>query len=368
MPNKDLYRELELGGFVEPNGNIDRPLRPGWWPIFRHVEIRNKDIWWTAATATEAIENQGGTGSIFIEDQVDTDAMLDEFVALPEKMPAAYLSFVRKYGPLGLHDCLLRWMDKHNYGRWDRGTSPPVVVGSPKPFENASPLEAANHIFGDHFPDGIGTGPFSFPRPFPQPDADHWLEWTEPISVYRSLAVQFRGMLLCAKNINAGEIAELNAIIDARIRAVEERIEKRTKAGLSIRPEDYEEVEHLEEQKGIKAARNALQTFFANILEIADIQPRLNWTQSEWKIELCFPTALGALVLKMMMTAVRARCFYTCSGCGLMYTRPTSGSNRRRAPKAGQRNYCPACGIRAARLDAKRDYRHRLRASPKALH
>ena len=378
MPNKDFYRELELGGLVGADGNIDRPLRPGWWPIFRKVEIRDKDIWWTAPRIEHQVDPETLVGeyrvdpeTLLVEDQVDTGNMLDEFIKLPGKMPAAYLAFVRKYGPLRLHDCLRRWMDKRNFACMKRfgdhvieqgilrDRTAPIGMADATPIENPSPLDVAIGVFGDHFPDGLGSSPFSFPRPFPTPDAEQRIEWTEPISVYRWLAIVFREILLGVKYINAGDVARRDAFFDAKIRELEERIERRTAMGLSIADQE-DEVELLEGQKGVDAARNELQVFFARMVEIADIQPRPNWTGSEWKVELCFPTALGALVSKLMMFAVRADCLYTCSGCGEIYIRSLPGGKRPKRPKTGQRNYCLSCGTRASRLDAKRDYRRRL--------
>lgn len=90
-------------------------------------------------------------------------------------------------------------------------------------------------------------------------------------------------------------------------------------------------------------------------LSMGDVRPNLVWDE-----EGCFVsfdnTLFGMLAYQVMLAIGRTEGLGFCSGCGEHY------APKRRQTKVGQRNYCPACGKRAAWRDAKADQRRRERA------
>jgi hypothetical protein len=113
-------------------------------------------------------------------------------------------------------------------------------------------------------------------------------------------------------------------------------------------------------------------------LRVADVKPQLtfDWNpfNHEWKdlksghnVRLREGTyirfesdrlrgsPLFAHLACQLMTIVLGHGIAVCSNCGSVYSPPN------RKPKAGQNNYCPRCGLKAARRDAARRYRSRRR-------
>jgi predicted RNA-binding Zn-ribbon protein involved in translation (DUF1610 family) len=92
-----------------------------------------------------------------------------------------------------------------------------------------------------------------------------------------------------------------------------------------------------------------------NWLSMGDVRPNLVWDE-----EQCFVgfdnTLFGMLAYQVMLAIGRTEGLGFCSGCGEHY------APKRRQTKVSQRNYCPACGRRAAWRDAQADRRRRKRA------
>jgi predicted RNA-binding Zn-ribbon protein involved in translation (DUF1610 family) len=89
-------------------------------------------------------------------------------------------------------------------------------------------------------------------------------------------------------------------------------------------------------------------------LSMGDVRPNLVWDEEQRFVSFD-NTLFGMLAYQMMIAIGRTEGLGFCSGCGEHY------APKRRQTKVSQRNYCPACGKRAAWRDAKADQRRRQR-------
>ena len=106
--------------------------------------------------------------------------------------------------------------------------------------------------------------------------------------------------------------------------------------------------------KDLQVARQVLTLHFNTWLQWADVRSALRWEPAQEPVVLQSPIGVfGALALQMVSRVGRVPPTAVCSGCGLRYER--SG----RAPKKGQRNFCPDCRSTAPSRLAKRDQRQR---------
>jgi hypothetical protein len=94
-------------------------------------------------------------------------------------------------------------------------------------------------------------------------------------------------------------------------------------------------------------------------LLLGSVVPRFSWSEvgrfSLASASAEKPTLFGVLASQLMFAVAQSDRQALCSGCARLYFRPV------RRPKAGQRNYCPDCGKRAADRDAQRSRAQRLR-------
>ena len=106
--------------------------------------------------------------------------------------------------------------------------------------------------------------------------------------------------------------------------------------------------------KDLQLARQVLTLHFNTWLQWADVRSALRWESAEEPVVLQSPIGVfGALALQMVSRVGRLPPTAVCSGCGLRYER------LKRAPKEGQRNFCPDCRSTAPSRLAKRDQRQR---------
>lgn len=106
--------------------------------------------------------------------------------------------------------------------------------------------------------------------------------------------------------------------------------------------------------KDLEAAREVLTLRFNTWLQWSDVRSALRWESAQEPVVLQSPIGVfGALALQMVSRVGRMPPTAVCSGCGFRYER--SG----RAPKKGQRNFCPDCRSTAPSRLAKRDQRQR---------
>lgn len=93
------------------------------------------------------------------------------------------------------------------------------------------------------------------------------------------------------------------------------------------------------------------------LLGLAGVRPHVAVVGERPAVTLGAPNLFGALTMQALMASSAAGGFYFCSGCGLPFV--VVGGRRL---QAGRNHYCPACGTGAARRDASRRYRARLRS------
>jgi hypothetical protein len=112
--------------------------------------------------------------------------------------------------------------------------------------------------------------------------------------------------------------------------------------------------------QGADRDRKMWMRFMNALLELGRVRPWLTWegagTSERPKLMFSGPDLLSYLALQLCLTATKHDALAVCSYCSRQYT------PLQRAPKAGQRNFCPECretGV-PVRL-AQRAQRERLR-------
>ncbi len=95
------------------------------------------------------------------------------------------------------------------------------------------------------------------------------------------------------------------------------------------------------------------------LLQLGRARPFITWEGSgnaaRPRMVFAAPRLLSCLALQLSLRALKQDAFPPCSYCGLVYS-------PKRAPKAGQRNFCPECRKAGVPLKiAKRDQRERWR-------
>lgn len=69
---------------------------------------------------------------------------------------------------------------------------------------------------------------------------------------------------------------------------------------------------------------------------------------TDWKLEIKYNGLLGGLAYRLLLTVVGERNLYSCDGCGCPYIRT------KKAPRAGQENFCDDCTEVAQRRASQR--------------
>jgi hypothetical protein len=109
----------------------------------------------------------------------------------------------------------------------------------------------------------------------------------------------------------------------------------------------------------IKAAELLIEKYANLFLDLAGVRPRVQYTPAFLHIGYPANASLfGALSIRLVQNVVRTHGPIVCASCGDFYEPPIIG----RRPRAGQRNYCYACGRNAAQRDTQRDFRKRQKA------
>lgn len=103
-------------------------------------------------------------------------------------------------------------------------------------------------------------------------------------------------------------------------------------------------------------SREALETVMRFLIINAGVRPAFHWDPRirTWRLDLEGRGLFGALVVQTLLFAGDVDRFALCTSCHRSYL-PI------RRPDPTRRNYCPDCGVRAARRDAARDLRERQR-------
>jgi hypothetical protein len=110
--------------------------------------------------------------------------------------------------------------------------------------------------------------------------------------------------------------------------------------------------------KNVRKARTVLSWKLQDLLDIGQVRPQVTWDKDkqQWQIEMgahSVPNLFGLVSLSLVLSIFQ-RELVICSSCGNPYTPD-------RRPNPWKRNYCEGCGLKAARRDASREYRRRLR-------
>lgn len=113
-------------------------------------------------------------------------------------------------------------------------------------------------------------------------------------------------------------------------------------------PDQHPLPEHLAEQRARLADRVSAW------LDEGKVQPRFSWVGPAPRLQFSSPHLLGALAVLLMELVSRRETVVICMSCG----RPYLPSRR---PRADHRHYCPDCGAKAARRDAKREERRKAK-------
>ena len=107
-------------------------------------------------------------------------------------------------------------------------------------------------------------------------------------------------------------------------------------------------------------------TLLNTLLGLGQVRPWVTWQKTSQvdlrpQIAYCGPSLLANLALQLCLRVSRVDAFVVCTHCQKQYIPPG------RAPKAGQRNFCPACRKQAIpKKYALQDFRERRRRSADA--
>ncbi len=229
--------------------------------------------------------------------------MLEGFIALSDARSAAVLAYAKRWGPLfwSLAQC-----------DWDRAE---VGYEIPQPY-------VRDH---DHDPDDLDHA-----------HRDYTFEsaidgGTESLAVWRKYGRRARAALRIAAEINVG--------------------------GSNGELQDWRDMTGDSGDELPDHREDALDRFCQALdwwLYLAGVRPRVSMRGPS--IEFSSDGLFGALGLQLALVAVRRPGLASCSSCG----RPYLPSRRL---QSGRSNYCPSCGLAAARRDASARYRERQRQS-----
>jgi len=106
--------------------------------------------------------------------------------------------------------------------------------------------------------------------------------------------------------------------------------------------------------EGLDEQRARLAERVSDWLAEGKVQPQLFWVGPAPRLRFSSPHLLGALAVRLMELVSRRETVVICMSCG----RPYLPSRR---PRADHRHYCPDCGAKAARRDAKREERRKTK-------
>ncbi len=246
--------------------------------------------------------------------EVDALGLLDELIAI--QSDDDIVRFVEKRGPIGF--CPHALPAEHD-GEGVR-------------------LSTLNGWEPEKLPDGL-TYPFQAwsrrgpcrPGWVPYPDDD---VYSEPVERYHYFSGQARAVLRCAVALHRDELG--NAADWDRL-GVSDPGEMSFRIGSDL------------DASGGWGWTVLLKSV-NEWLQIGDVRPALAWSANGPGFHFN-PTPFGTLAVQLMLAVSRSHDMAVCHECKVPYFR------NERAPRAGYRNFCNNCGIRAAWKHAKRDQR-----------
>jgi hypothetical protein len=149
--------------------------------------------------------------------------------------------------------------------------------------------------------------------------------------------------------------------LSRRIKAVQSlgaQINQNQKGDQSIWRQIQDTFIHDPPWQTLATARRTLTEELNGFLAIGQVRPRVEWhsKKKRWQIELAAQSVpnLFGLIAHNLLLSVTGSGLVICSSCHKSFV-------PERRPDPGRRNYCSACGKRAAQRDAARDYRQRNR-------
>jgi hypothetical protein len=177
-------------------------------------------------------------------------------------------------------------------------------------------------------------------EPLPYADLENFME---PIIYWYFYAKQMRALLKVASQLEQGKTGaaeDWKILLDP---------------GPGIYPRNKAALFEPFFGRTVAEDRTAVRVMVERWATLGDVRPTLP-LDGEQRFVSFDNTLFGMLAIQVMLAIGRTEGLGFCSGCGEHYA-PT-----RRQTKVSQRNYCPACGKRAAWRDAKAEQRRRKKA------
>ena len=240
-----------------------------------------------------------------------------QFLSLADQPDPRIEGFIRQFGVLGI--CRHGIPSTHQAACRPRARRLPKVAGP---------------YIGSYDDAAGGTAHSAPPSPTPIPRGEELME------DWRTLAREARAVLRMAAAVRVDESPadEDRELIRAAVYRGDGTLDpgedalQRYELGLWTR--------------GSSADTALLARFVQQWLSFAGVRPVFSW-EGRPRLDLASPNSLkptmfAALALQLLYEVSRSGKHAVCSSCGIPYRR------RRRFPKAGQNNYCEACGKQAA--------------------
>lgn len=310
----DVPADWSLTGITDPDGNLGRPIDTKRLAVPNRVEL--------------ALEPQPRLRYSMESHPVEPSRdLLNDFLLLANATPDSVLTFARRWGVFNL--CKHGVPASHNsrFSVFQRGIEPPGINLSEVCCEPLSLDEERDNV-------------------------DVPLMFWEPVSAWPKFAGDFAAILRIAAKLHRGGCGASEDWQMLRTPEIH------LSAGLP-------ESSHLWQFLGIeqKLDRRHLTGIVNGLLQIADARPEMSWdggTKSPGIIlHGIAPLAqrncgvFAWLTLQLAFAVSCADGLAICSACGAAYT-------PKRRPAGERRQFCPACGPRAAWRLSKRDRKSRL--------
>jgi DNA-directed RNA polymerase subunit RPC12/RpoP len=275
------------------------------WPAAGETAERSRpldQLWWRASERPRRVRPRPG--------------LLEEFLRLADDESGERIfRYAQRWGVLEI--CQHGLPCSHNPPPWNHEVYMGNLSEHAVPF--CQPLTVGNEVFrqGSDF------------------------KW-ESMEVWRAYARVFRTLVDIAGRLGYGEVPSSNqwrALFDNEL--------------LGHWPET------LPYPRKVATAAGYLAEVLSDLLTLSGARPQAILVGDRPAVTVGGGDLFGALTMQALMAASTTEGFYFCSGC----SRPFATVGDRRRPQAGRNHYCPQCGTSAARRDASRRYRERLRSS-----
>lgn len=292
------------GELLDEEGRLGRSVSTDEWTVPDAIELDGQKLAWTTRVGPPR----------FVEPH---KGLLEEFIHLSDAHPERIRDYARRWGILRI--CVHGLPASHN----------PIAPWSAEPWQLVS-LDSHGSVL---WRPSLGESQCR-PTSSDLLTAKEWMY--EPLDSWRNLAALAKKLLNIAANLYSGKAGS-----PADWRSLIRGWPDLGLASLGI-------------DNAIEREKMTLAGLINEWLSWGNVRPRLHWNDLKARVAFGGEGLFGALAVQLLLVVSRIDGLAICSACSLPYM-PS------RRPSSARRNYCQACGRKAAARHATEDYRRRLR-------